>query len=157
MSISQEREEEAGSGSESKLLCELKHKDESCTKNLDNKLTNRQQSSVAATRVLRSATRGKVPQHSEKRKKCHICRERMEDFKLATCLNYACCHCTFCTQCLERHFKGRLKKERIKKSGEKWVCFVCRGICQCERCRDDIMNELILLKSGLSANKGNVL
>ncbi len=100
------------------------------------------------TRVLRSATRGQVTHFNEKKKKCHLCRERMEDFKLTRCINYAKCHGAFCTPCLEKHFKSKLKKERVKRTADQWVCFLCRGLCQCPRCQDDLRNDLIALQCG---------
>ena len=103
---------------------------------------------ACTTRVLRSATRGQVIHFNEKKKKCHLCRERMEDFKLTRCVNYITCHGAFCTPCLEKHFKAKLKKERIKRSGDQWVCFLCRGICQCNKCLEDIRGDLIAVKCG---------
>jgi len=110
-----------------------------------------------STRVLRSATRGQVTHFNEKKKKCHLCRERMEDFKLTRCINYQNCHGAYCSQCLDKHFKAKVKKEKIKKCTSQWTCFVCRGICHCERCIENIHSDLIAIHNSIKNYTADLL
>ena len=70
---------------------------------------------------------------------------RMEDYQIKSCKNYKTCHGTFCTTCLKKHFRNKIRKERIKWNIE-WFCFICRGMCHCSKCQKELQDELLLLK-----------
>ncbi len=106
--------------------------------------------------MLRSATRGRSNFAKAKKKKCHLCRARLDDFQLTFCLNFAQCRCAFCTSCLEHKFKSQLRKDRPKRGETGWVCFVCKGACHCERCRTDIREELEQMRTEISCDRAQL-
>eukprot|EP00826_Nyctotherus_ovalis_P008845 TRINITY_DN12297_c0_g3_i4.p2 TRINITY_DN12297_c0_g3~~TRINITY_DN12297_c0_g3_i4.p2 ORF type:complete len:137 (+),score=17.57 TRINITY_DN12297_c0_g3_i4:410-820(+) len=72
----------------------------------------------------------------------------MEDYQVKRCRNYEKCRGSFCTGCLKRHFKRRMKKERVKLRVE-WICLICRGMCHCPKCQLELRNEFALLQQGI--------
>eukprot|EP00826_Nyctotherus_ovalis_P002317 TRINITY_DN10454_c0_g1_i1.p3 TRINITY_DN10454_c0_g1~~TRINITY_DN10454_c0_g1_i1.p3 ORF type:complete len:105 (+),score=18.19 TRINITY_DN10454_c0_g1_i1:526-840(+) len=74
--------------------------------------------------------------------RCHLCQGKAKNSKLRRCANFEQCRGAFCTVCLEKSFKSRFKRERLKKSGEKWVCFLCRGMCHCSVCQENRRKDL---------------
>jgi hypothetical protein len=95
-------------------------------------------------RTLRSSDKKKLYLTSSKKKqmKCHLCREKQELISLVKCKNSPNCHHSFCFKCLNKFFKAEIKKEHIKTSNKNWVCFVCRGMCKCVRCIQELRREL---------------
>lgn len=63
--------------------------------------------------------------------RCHICRDREADWKLAKCSN---CDLKYCYGILFRAF-DMLPQEVMEKSH--WLCPKCRKICSCPGCRQD--------------------
>ncbi len=60
------------------------------------------------------------------------------DTSYVICANYPRCRCGFCYRCLKSHFglvPGKL-------AGENWVCAVCKGVCDCLRCKDRIKEDV---------------
>ena len=96
------------------------------------------------TRVLRSSVIG-TNQPYDKKRKCHICRERVNNYRLRRCENYTTCHGAFCIICLDRYFKERFRKEKLRDICGTWICFLCRGICKCQRCKNSLEKELLEL------------
>ncbi len=117
-----------------------------------------QTAAALGSRTLRSATKGKLVAAREPKKpmKCHVCRERMESFKLVACANFASCHHAFCFGCLDRHFKAETKKERIRKGAQNWVCFACRGVCRCPRCKLEVRREIDQLREDLQRDQPSI-
>lgn len=113
----------------------------SCLMNIIVTSENNQQ--IGGCRVLRSATR-KSPEKIKKLK-CHLCHQRMEDYQIKRCKNYEECHGSFCMVCIRKRFKNRVRKERLKLDID-WICFICRGMCHCAKCKLELHNELLLLK-----------
>jgi len=107
------------------------------------------------SRSLRSTTKPKIQNSCSDATlvKCHKCRERKEKSKIVACINYLKCHHAFCFGCLDRYFKNETKREHIKTNGEGWVCFVCRGICKCEKCKLLLVKELSLINNELECEE----
>lgn len=60
------------------------------------------------------------------------------DVSYIICANYPKCRCGFCYPCLRNSFglvPGKL-------AAENWVCVVCKGVCNCQRCKDRIKEDL---------------
>ena len=96
-------------------------------------------------RKLRSSTKRKLIDSNDLKKKCHLCREKRESPKIITCANFESCHHAFCYGCIERHFRNEAKKDHIRMLSSRWICFVCRGMCHCEKCSLSLVKELSLL------------
>ncbi len=107
------------------------------------------------SRSLRSSTKRKLTDSkmSSIKFKCHICRQKREQPKLVLCVNFEMCHHAFCQGCIERHFRNEAKKDHLRTSTVNWVCFVCRGLCHCEKCHLSLVKELSLLNDDLRENE----
>lgn len=88
--------------------------------------------------------------------KCHICRQKKDSRKLLVCTNFQLCHHTFCFDCVDRNFHTVAKKEHLRLNETNWPCFTCRGQCKCNRCKQNLAEELKLLKNIVS-DKGIII
>ena len=82
--------------------------------------------------------------------KCHYCRLANKSVKIIPCVNYQDCHHAFCHNCIKSHFKKKGKPERIIPNG--WVCYICRGMCRCDRCHLELVKELSLIEDQIANN-----
>jgi len=105
------------------------------------KLIKREENQIKETRKLRSAITGL----KNKKLKCHICRQKKNSGRLSICTNFKQCHHAFCQDCIKRNFKSNIKKEYLKSYEKLWPCFICRGVCKCNRCKQSLIDELNLL------------
>ena len=88
---------------------------------------------------------------SRQKLKCHFCRQRKDIIALVICLNYKECHHAFCYECISKHFKNKETRKIPKIAKNNWVCFTCRGLCRCDRCKLDLIKELSFLSDGISS------
>jgi len=95
---------------------------------------------------LRTKKRRRVEGTKGKKKlKCHFCRNKKTQTGIVICLNYSICHHAFCYDCITKYFKNKEKRKQTIISPKNWVCFTCRGLCRCERCKLDLIKELSIL------------
>lgn len=82
--------------------------------------------------------------------KCHICRQKKDSGKLLICTNFQLCHHAFCFDCVDKNFHAVVKKEHLRLNETTWPCFTCRGQCKCIRCKQNLAEELNLLRNTVS-------
>jgi len=80
---------------------------------------------------------------SKKISKCHICRVKNPLMKYIICSNTTDCKRGFCYTCIKQHFS--VEPHLI--DHEHWICFVCRGSCNCSRCKERINDDLKALRA----------
>ena len=73
-----------------------------------------------------------------KKVRCHYCTSNYKDRAYVICSSYPVCLCGFCLNCLKEVFKID-----VKDISNDWICFVCKGICQCKRCLEKRTNRLL--------------
>lgn len=85
--------------------------------------------------VLRSATDTKAkPRVQQKKLRCHYCRTKDTCVSYLVCANYPNCRRGFCFTCLNTYFASSVDSNPSKFRSQSWVCVVCRGECDCQRC-----------------------
>lgn len=95
-------------------------------------------------------TKRKGPEGGKKKLKCHFCRHKKGATGIVSCLNYSMCHHAFCYDCIGRHFRNKEMRRQPKILPDHWVCFTCRGLCHCERCKLNLVKELSVLNKQIS-------
>jgi len=73
-----------------------------------------------------------------KKVRCHYCRSNYKDRAYIICSCYPVCLCGFCFNCLKEVFKID-----VKDISKDWICFVCKGVCKCNRCLERRGNRLL--------------
>lgn len=86
-----------------------------------------------------------------KRTRCHYCRSMDKAKSYIICANYPDCLCGFCYDCLRDYFG--IQSKRLKRS---WVCVVCHKKCNCARCQQKLVGQMLTPKINLTAEPMNV-
>lgn len=73
---------------------------------------------------------------THKKMKCHYCQTKDTSVSYLLCANYPNCRCGFCFSCLMTYFPSSVESNPGKFRSGKWVCIVCQGLCDCQRCSD---------------------
>lgn len=90
-------------------------------------------------------TKRKQPEEDKAKVKCHFCRHKKMPIGIVVCLNYSTCHHAFCYDCISKRFRNKERRRQSTVLSKNWVCFTCRGLCHCERCKLDLVKELSIL------------
>lgn len=102
---------------------------------------------TSEARQLRSA---RINPGIGRKLKCHLCRQKKDVGKLLVCTNFHLCHHAFCYDCIAKTFRAKAKYLSYLKEGEgTWPCFTCRGLCKCNRCKQNLIDELNCLKESI--------
>ena len=65
---------------------------------------------------------------------CHYCRTGNADGSYVLCENHPRCGVVFCYACLKANFGISPDTPGF----DNWTCLVCKGLCDCERCKNKI-------------------
>eukprot|EP00826_Nyctotherus_ovalis_P048058 TRINITY_DN5623_c0_g1_i4.p1 TRINITY_DN5623_c0_g1~~TRINITY_DN5623_c0_g1_i4.p1 ORF type:complete len:155 (-),score=14.09 TRINITY_DN5623_c0_g1_i4:368-832(-) len=119
------------------------------------KPSNSNESSVHSNETRRRVpelrgTKRRQPEENKAKVKCHFCRHKIMPIGIVVCLNYSTCHHAFCYDCISKKFRNKEKRKQSTVLSKSWVCFTCRGLCHCERCKLDLVKELSILNKHAS-------
>ena len=89
--------------------------------------------------------------------KCHYCRKRKGNAGIIPCINYNECHHAFCHECISKYFRNRETRKVPKIIRDNWVCFTCKGLCHCDRCKIDLVKELSLTSAQILSDEKSEL
>lgn len=93
---------------------------------------------------LRSHAGSNLDQTSQKIKvRCHLCRNKNSIKISLTCSSSPDCKRGFCFACIKSHFSS----DPHSISPDHWICYVCRGLCNCTRCQERIKDDIKKLKA----------
>ena len=80
--------------------------------------------------------------HSKSNIRCHFCRTKDTSLKFKTCSNFQACKHSFCNSCIRSQFS----ENPFLPATNSWICYFCRGLCNCERCKEHVKEDIDAIK-----------